>query len=311
MIRESLGIFEKDYEKIMAIKQYSTSIALIATIFMWSSAFIAIRIGIEEYHAGSFALLRLAIAAICMFMIYLFKPPKKSLAKKDIVHGILLGVVGMAIYHAFLNLGEKTVTAGIASFIIAQVPVLTTLFAAIFLKEKIPNLALLGLCISLCGIILIAIGEVDQAQFDSGVLYIFISTIAASIYITSAKNLLSKMDSLYVTVFVVFGGALGTLIFLPQLITDLAQASSRSTMAAIYLGIFPTALAYLTYNYALSRILRSTAASWLYAMPLVTSFMGWLILGELPTFLAFIGGLLALGGVIVVNLVMLRGHRGN
>jgi drug/metabolite transporter (DMT)-like permease len=283
--------------------------ALIATIIMWASAFIGIRIGIREYSAGSFALLRLGIAAICMIVFYAIKPPKQPLAKKDMFHAALLGVIGMGIYHAFLNLGEKTVTAGIASFIVAQVPIVTALIARIFFQERLRTLGWFGLLISAIGAALIAAGEIENSHFDFGVIYILVSAFATAIYISNAKQLLKRMHSFYLTAFVVFGGALSMLIFLPALIREIPLASANATCSAVYLGIFPTALAYISYNYALSKISRTTAASWLYAMPLVATFMAWLVLGEFPTLMAFFGGLIALAGAIVLNISSLKTNK--
>ncbi|MES2614539.1 MAG: EamA family transporter [Bdellovibrionota bacterium] len=275
--------------------------ALISTILMWASAFIGIRVGMQEYHAGSFSLLRLGFGAICMLIIYKIKPPKNPLAKKDMLSAALLGVIGMGIYHFFLNLGELTVSAGIASFIIAQSPVFTILLSVIFLQEKISKFRWFGLFVSICGVFLIAAGEAQNAQFDIGVIYILISTFAISVYVTQAKQLLTRMSCLYSTVFVVLGGAASSLIFLPQLVHDLPRASAAATWSAIYLGVFPTAIACLTFNYALSRLSRVTASSWMYAMPLVASLMGWLMLGELPSSFAFIGGMVALSGTVLAN----------
>lgn len=277
-------------------------LALIATITIWSSAYIAIRVGMQEYHAGSFALLRLCVGTICMIIICLKNPPKAPIAKRDMFYGLLLGAIGMGVYHIFLNFGEQTVTAGIASFIIALAPLFTTVFSAIFLKEKVYKLGWIGLAISALGMVLIALGEVNNAKFDVGIICILISAVCSSIYLTAAKHLLTKISGLYLTVFMLLGGTLTTIMFLPQLVSDLPKALPKATYAGIYLGIFPTSLAYLTYNYALAKIPRSTAVSWLYALPLMTIFMGWLLLGELPTSIAFIGGLVALSGMVLVNM---------
>lgn len=289
-------------KKLKKITISKTLLAQIVTIIMWSSAFVAIRFGVKEYHPGSFALLRLSVGAMCMTVIYYFNQPRQTIAKKDIVYAMCLGLIGMSVYQTSLNYGEITVGAGVASFIIAQVPIITTILAIIFLKEKITKFGWLGLLISFIGVVLISIGELEHTKFDMGVIYILIATISASIYITNAKPLLARMNSIHLTVYVAIGGAIGTLIFTPQLLQDITTASTGATLSAIYLGIFPTALAYLTYNYALSKTPASTAASWLYTLPFVTSFMGWLFLVELPTLIAFIGGLIALFGTVLINI---------
>jgi len=273
-----------------------------ASMILWASAYIGIRIGMQQYNPGSFALLRLSVGTICMIIIYVFKPPKKIIARKDMFHGFLLGVIGMGVYHIALNMGEQTVSAGIASFIIALSPVFATLYATLVLHEKLLPLGWLGVFLSFVGIVLIALGEVEHAKFDFGIIYILISTCASSIYLISAKHLLTRINSLHLTFFMLVGGTLTTMLFLPQLIKDIFSADSNATLAGIYLGFFPTSLAYLAYNYAFAHISKNIAVSWLYTLPLLTSLMGWLILSELPKLAAFVGGLVALSGMLLINL---------
>lgn len=278
-----------------------STLAIITTILIWSSAFIAIREGMKAYHAGSFAHFRLLIGAACMVLLYVIKPPKHFISFKDKVLAILLGAVGNGVYHIFLNLGEITVTAGVASFIIAQVPILTAIFGAIFLKEKLHKLAWLGFLVGFLGIFLIARDDLLSSKMDFGVFFILVSTMANCIYVMFAKNLLLRMGTLHMTVFCVVGGALSTVMFLPQLLQDVKLAPMDATWAGVYLGIFPTAIAFLTYNCALTYMTRTAATSWIYTMPLVTILMGWAWMGELPTVSDFSGGILALGGTILVN----------
>jgi drug/metabolite transporter (DMT)-like permease len=79
------------------------------------------------------------------------------------------------------------------------------------------------------------------------------------------------------------------------------NAPIADTLAVIYLGVGPAALAYVTWAVVLSRLPASRASSILFVVPVIAFLVGWVWLGETPTLNDLAGGVLAMGGVAVVN----------
>jgi drug/metabolite transporter (DMT)-like permease len=75
----------------------------------------------------------------------------------------------------------------------------------------------------------------------------------------------------------------------------------HSISAVIFLGVFPTAIAFTTWGYVLSRTSAGRTAATTYAVPAVVVLLAWLMLGETPPALALVGGALALAGVAVAT----------
>lgn len=278
-----------------------TKIALVVAIVLWASAFVGIRAGLHGYSPGSLALMRLLIASVCMFFFYWRLPKKEIFARKDFILLLLFGGVGLGGYNIFLNYGEISIPSGIASFIISQSPLLAMLLAVVFLGERFKVFGLIGILISIFGVGLIAVGESDNFKFDIGILFCLLATLASGLYSVLQKPFLTKYNANDVTVFIIWGATLALLIYFPDMLRDMHTAPWHATWAVIYLGIFPTAIAYVAWSYALAAIPVSRCVTFLYFMPVIATFLGWLCLGEIPVLLSLVGGVVALFGVWVAN----------
>ena len=94
--------------------------------------------------------------------------------------------------------------------------------------------------------------------------------------------------------------AIGTVVCLPfvgQLVRGLRDAPASVWLAVLYLGLVPTAIAFSTWAYALSRSDAGRLGITTYAVPPVAIGLGWLLLGEVPLPLAVLGGAISLVGV--------------
>ena len=105
-------------------------LALAFTLLVWASAFAAIRLCLLSgaYSPGHLALLRFLVAS-CTMLIYCAFFKVRLPEKRDLPTFILLGFLGVAVYHTALNFGQVTVGAGAASFLINTAPVFTALLA--------------------------------------------------------------------------------------------------------------------------------------------------------------------------------------
>jgi drug/metabolite transporter (DMT)-like permease len=286
----------------MASLTLKTKLALLTTVVLWGSAFVAIRAGLENYSPGGLALLRLLISSVIIyFILYRSRKERSLIKKRDLYRVLFAGAIGIGCYNIALNYGEILVPAGMASFIVSQIPVVTTLLAVLFLRERMNRYGVLGMLLSVVGVAMIAFSHRAEFGFYLSVLYIIFACFAVGCYNILQKPLLQQYKAIHLTAYAIWGGTIVLSVFLPNLIHDLQHTTFKATAIVVYLGIFPGVIGYSTWNYALSKIPASHAASFLYFMPVFATLIGWVWLGEVPTLIALIGALIALLGVWVVN----------
>lgn len=287
-----------------------TWIAIAVTLVLWASAFAGIRAGMRilpeggfgpgGYGPGAVALLRFGTASVVL-AAYALVTRLRMPARSDLGRIALAGLLGITIYHVALNFGEVTVASGAASLIIAAGPVFTALLSTIFLRERLSVLGWLGIAIAFAGVAVISVSGSGGLRFTPGALLILLSALSTAAYFIVSKPGLRKYSAIEYTSYSIWAGTLPLLVFAPELIRQIPDAHPTATLAVIYLGVFPAAIAYVLWSYALARMPASLLSTFLYLSPVLAMGIAWMWLAEVPTALTIAGGLVAIVGVILVQ----------
>jgi drug/metabolite transporter (DMT)-like permease len=269
------------------------------TVVLWASAFIAIRSAGEHFSPGALALGRLATGSAMLLVILAVR--REGWPARAAWPGILAaGVLWFAGYMTLLNWAEQHVDAGTASMIVNIGPILIALLGGWLLKEGFPRRVLVGIAVSFGGAVVVGFSLSGGGSSSViGLLACVLAAVSYSVAMVLQKPALRHASAVQVTTFSCLVGTVVCLPFAGQLVTQVGDAPMSATLNVIYLGVFPTGLAFITWAYALHRTTAAKLGATTYVVPAVVVLMSWLALGEVPGWLSLAGGLVCLAGVAI------------
>lgn len=279
----------------------TTFLSYLFTIILWGSAFPMIKIALNDFSAESLSAFRLILATIILLPFVIIKKlPTPEL--RDIPVIFILGFCGFVIYHTALNFGETLISAGISGILVSTTPIFSSALAYIFLKEHFSKWNWLSSLVAFIGISIISISKDDYTTINVlGVFIILLASFSESLYFTFQKKYIEKYGFIAFTLYTIMASSPFMLIFIPEIINDIHGATFTSIVSVLYLAIFPTIIPYVLLAYIVKSVGVSDATMSLYLTPIVSLLLSYLLLDELPTTLAIIGGLITLLGVSLSN----------
>jgi drug/metabolite transporter (DMT)-like permease len=276
-------------------------LAALVTVCLWASAFIGIRAAGKEVGPGGLSLARLVVGALALGALVALRGERLP-ARRDLGGIVACGVLWFGIYNVALNAAERRVDAGTAAMLVNVGPVLIALLAGVLLREGFPRTLLAGCAVALCGTTLIGLAT-SQHSVDAGwgTVLCLVAAVTYAGGVVAQKPVLGRASALSVTWLACCVGALVCLPFAPAAVRDLGDASTGTLIWIAYLGLFPTAVAFTTWAYALSSTSAGRMGSTTYVVPPLAILMGWIAFGESPVALAFAGGALCIAGAVLAR----------
>jgi len=274
---------------------------------IWGSAFIAIKISLNYFSPVSVASYRLIVASIFLLIFYIIGKYKSSLNRTDLIMLLFVGVVGNFLPFYLISWSEQHIQSSTAGILMGVGPILTLILSHFFTKDdRFTYSKLISISIGFIGVLFIFeidtlfnFGTANSLQLFSK----FLIIIAALGYMISnivAYNTLKHIDSFSITFFATLFGALVSVPFL--LYSETIQPSYinfTSLLPILYLGIFPTALAFQL-RYHITKTSGPVFLSYVaYLIPIFALIWGFVLLSEEIYFNSIIGITLILFGVYI------------
>ena len=276
---------------------------LVLLSLIWASAFFNIKIATFSYGPITIAFLRIFFGMIPVLLLCFYKKIKIEVFSKDWKWFAAIGIINLVIPFFLIAYGVQKVQSNLAAILMSTTPISATILAHLFIdKEKINLVKILGIILGFLGIV-----------------YLFSENL-----LINDENLFSALMILVGSTFYVIGGILtlkishkknenvtasiliwGTIFVCPiSLIIEQPwnlNPSLESTLSLIYLGVFPTGIAWLLRFMILKRnglVFQSQVA---YLIPIFGVILGYLFLNELVTSKILISLFIVILGIYFVK----------
>ena len=287
---------------------------LVATItaFLWGSAFVAIRPITDSFSPAGLALGRLLVATFALGVALLIVRARRPAGHRQLsaraqsagwLHWLAVGAHGVIWFGGYtcaINAAEETLNAGTTALLVSLAPILIALGSGLILGEGFPPLLFVGMGVAIAGVGLVAFAD-EQRLDRTGMWLALLAAICYAIGVLAQKVALRRIEPLKATFFGCLIGAAACLPGLLNLIEASAAAPAKHWLLLVYLGALPTAVAFWTWAYALSRLTAGTTSVFTYAVPVVSVLLSALLLAETPAPAALVGGAVCLGGVYLTR----------
>ncbi len=279
---------------------------LIILSAIWGSAFMAIKISVQDFNPSSVASLRLIIGALFLYIFFKSKNIKTNFSYNIYFLIFIIALLGNFIPFYLISWSEQYIQSNTAGLLLSIAPILALIFSHFFTRDdKFTIRKFISIIIGLIGVFFI-IGFDTFGNFsffnDKNFIPKIAVIIAAFGYVISsilAYNL-KEIDILSLTTYVTIFAAIISLPFLLYYeINFPSNFSSKSIFAILYLGLFPTAIAFLLRFHLISvagPIFLSYVA---YLIPIFAIIWGFIFLRETISINSLIGIVLVLFGVFV------------
>ncbi len=276
------------------------------TVFLWSSAFPITKFATAAFTPNVLGLLRCSLAAVILLAIGRINRIHGPKKKEHILLFLLSGGLGFSLYMIFFNSGMLTLTSATSSLIIATTPVLTAIGASWLYREKIKPIGWCSIAAAFLGVAVLLLTDTSKGGLSGG-MGLFWTMAAAFVFccynLMNRKLLSMGYTAVECVTWSMVCGALWLLPFAGQAIPQVMAAPAYSIIATIYLGAMPSATAYLLWSNAMSLAKKtSDVSNFQFLTPLLSTAMGFAMLGEVPTFITVVGGVIIIASIVVFGL---------
>ena len=249
---------------------------------------------------------RVVVSISLFWILFLFKPGKTTIDKKDIPRFILCALTGVVINQIMFIKGLSLTTAIHTSLLSLGTPIFITIIAAWLLKEKFTATKAAGLAFGIGGATLLVLMK-DNSKSGSNIILgdvlVLINAISYAFYLVLVRPLMARYSGIQVLRWVFTIGSLVIIPFgLPSLLqTNWSAFGTGHFLSLAYIALGATFVAYMLTVYSISAIGSSATGAFIYTQPVFAAIIATAFAGGQFSYTKLIAATLIFSGVYLVN----------
>jgi drug/metabolite transporter (DMT)-like permease len=279
---------------------YTTELLLVVMAIIWGVNFSVVKYGTQVMAPLAYNALRMTLACVILFAIARFRPGR-PVERADRRRLMGLGILGHCVYQVLFIQGIALTRAGTASLVVAASPAMVALVARRGGHERLPSRAIVGIALSIAGVLLVLGGSVasDGSSHLAGDLMILAAVVCWAYYATGLLPLTQRVDAIRIAAWTLLGGVVPlALLALPSILRiEWGRVTAITWGAIAYSGLGAMVIAYLIWYHGVHRIGPTRTSMFANLQPVAAVLVAWAILGEVPTIFQGVGAGAVVGGL--------------
>lgn len=285
-----------------------------ATVVLWSTAYVYTKVALAFFTPGALGLVRCAVASLAFIAVLaangrgrggFFVP-----APRHLPLFAAAGLSGFTLYLLAFNEGSITLNPTTNCIVISTAPILTAALARLFFSERLPVARWLALALAFCGVVLMN-GGGRGFMLAPGMGWVLVAALLISLYNITQRMLARHYGAVRIAAWSFFAGTLFLLFCLPETVAEVRTAPAEALWLALFLGIFPSAAAYMLWTKALSLAPRtSLVTNYMFLTPFLAMLLDFVATGGLPDAWTFAGGAVILAALLLFSLAGQTSRKG-
>ena len=275
--------------------------AVLLAALIWSTSFAVTKVTLRALPPLTIGALRFALAAIVLGVIVHARRGAVLPTVRQRVRIGLAGLLGITAYFALENFGVDFASASDATLIVASYPIITLIAELALGRVRFSAIRLLGMVVAAAGVwLVISHGRASYGRHHLlGDLILLAAGIVWAAYSMVAQQDSSGASPIVVTYYQTLAGALGFAVLSLSEASRWSAASPGMIARVVFLALFCSVAAFLSYNYGLKSLVPSVAVNLLNIVPVAGLLWAIVLAGEVLSPLQVLGGGIVIVGVSI------------